>query len=180
LTLTVLLESERVCRSVDKMYHIIASHENVLVVMSSIEMRHIKCSVAVGCDSVKTVRLRPDLLCPQITYDGREVPYQAIPAFISYNTTGRYIHELLDKVPSVTRSLQLVLNDERQLEREILVASLGRDSPIALENYRHNIEVLRWSVMPAIAELERRTKAVATELLLFEKLRGSNTASVDA
>jgi len=119
------------------------------------------------------------MLCPQINYDGREVPYQAIPAFISYNTTGRYIHELLDKSPSVTRSVQMVLDDERRLERDLLVASLGRDSPLALQNCRDNIEVLRWTVMPAISELEQRTKAVAAELVMFEKLRGSNTESVD-
>jgi len=134
---------------------------------------------AVGCESVTTVRPRPDMLCPQINYDGREVPYQAIPAFISYNTTGRYIHELLDKSPSVTRSVQMVLDDERRLERDILVASLGRDSPLALQNYRDNVEVLRWTVMPAITELEQRTRAVAAELVTFEKLRGSNTESVD-
>lgn len=126
-----------------------------------------------------TVRPRPDMLSPQINYDGREVPYQAIPVFISYNTTGRYIHEVLDKSPSVTRSVQMVLDDERRLERDILVASLGRDSPQALQNFRDNIEVLRWTVMPAISELEQRTRAVAAELVVFEKLRGSSKESVD-
>jgi len=146
--------------------------------VNSYELRHL--CVAVGCESVKTVHARPGSLCPQINYDGREVPYQAIPAFISYNTVGRYIHELLDKAPSVTHSLQLVLDDERRLERDILVASLGHDSPLAMQNFRDNIEVLRQTVMPTIAELERRTRAVATELLMFEKLRASSTTSVDA
>jgi len=123
---------------------------------------------------------RPGSLCPQINYDGREVPYQAIPAFISYNTVGRYINELLDKSPSVTHSLQLVLDDERRLERDILVASLGHEGPEAMRNFRGNIEVLRQTVMPAIEELERRSRAVAAELLTFEKLRGLSTASVDA
>lgn len=136
-------------------------------------------SVAVGCKSVTTVHPRANSMCPQINYDGREVPYQAIPAFISYNTVGRYIHELLDKAPSVTSSVQLVLEDERRLERDILVASLGQDSPMAIQNCRDNIEVLRHTVMPAIAELERRTRAVAAELVMFEKLRGSHIASVD-
>lgn len=126
-----------------------------------------------------TVRLHRDSVCPQINYDGREVPYQAIPAFISYNTAGRYIHELLDKTPSVTHSVQLVLDDERRLERDILVASLGRDSPTATKNCRDNLEVLRQTVMPAIAELERRTRAVAAELLMFERLRAPSTPSVD-
>jgi len=133
----------------------------------------------VGCNSVTTVRPHRDSLCPQINYDGREVPYQAIPAFISYNTAGRYIHELLDKTPSVMRSVQLVLDDERRLEREIMIASLGRDSPVAMKNCRDNIEVFRQTVMPAIAELEQRTKAVAAELLMFERLRGPSTTSVD-
>jgi len=125
------------------------------------------------------VRPRRDSLCPQINYDGREVPYQAIPAFISYNTAGRYIHELLDKTPSVTRSIQLVLDDERRLEHDVLVASLGRDSPAAMKNCRDNIEVLRQTAVPAVAELERRTRAVAAELLMFERLRGPNTTNVD-
>jgi len=135
--------------------------------------------IAVGCKSVTTVRTRPALLCPQINYDGREVPHQAIPAFIAYNTTGRYIHELLDKAPSVTRSVQLVVDDERRLERDVLVASLGCDSPAALQNCRDNVELLRWTVMPNIAELERRTRAAADELVMFDKLRGSSSASVD-
>ena len=124
-----------------------------------------------------TVRPHRDSLCPQISYDGREVPYQAIPAFISYNTAGRYIHELLDKIPSVMRSVQLVLDDERRLEREIMVASLGRDSPMAMKNCRDNIEVFRQTVVPAIAELERRTRAVAAELLMFERLRGTGPST---
>ena len=139
--------------------------------------RSLFCSV--GCESVTTIRPRSDMLCPQINYDGREVPYQAIPAFISYNTTGRYIHELLDKSPSVARSVQIVLDDERRLERDILVASLGRESPQVLQNFRDNIEVLRWTVMPAITQLEQRTRAVAAELVVFEKLRGSSTESVN-
>jgi len=156
-----------------------AGRENIYVVTDGCELRHTMCSVAVGCESVITVHPRPDSLCPQINYDGREVPYQAIPAFISYNTTSRYIHELLDKAPSVTRSVQLVLDDERRLGREILVASLGRDGPVAMQNCRDNIEVLRQTVMPAIVELERRAKAVAAELVMFEKLRGSNTTCVN-
>jgi len=148
--------------------------------MGSYELRRTICCVEAGCESVTVLRSRPDSLCPQINYDGREVPYQAIPAFISYNTTGRYVHELLSKAPSVMHSLQLVLNDEHQLERDILVASLGRDGPSAMQNFRDNIGVLRETVMPAIAELERRTRDVAAELLVFEKLRGSNTTSVDA
>ena len=145
----------------------------------SYTLRRAGCFVTVGCESVKTVRPRRDSLCPQINYDGREVPYQAIPAFISYNTAGRYIHELLDKTPSVTQSIQLVLDDERQLERDILVASLGRESPVAMKNCRDNVEVLRQTAMPAIAELERRTRAAATELQMFERLRGPSTTSVD-
>ena len=136
--------------------------------------------VAVGCESVTTVRAHAGALCPQINYDGREVPYQAIAAFISYNTAARYIHELLDKAPSVTRSVQMVLDDERRLERDILAASLGRDSPAAIQNCRGNVQVLRWTVMPAIAELERRARTVAVELVTFETLRGSGTASVEA
>jgi len=105
------------------------------------------------------------------------VPYQAIPAFISYNTTGRYVHELLDKTPSVAHSVQMVLDDERRLERDILVASLGHESPAALQNCRDNVEVLRRTVLPAIAEIERRTRAVASELVEFEKLRGKIVAA---
>jgi len=82
-------------------------------------------------------------------------------------------------MPSVERSVQLVLDDERRLERDILVASLGRESPMAMKNCRDNLEVLRQIVMPAIAELERRTQAVAAELLLFETLRAPSMASVD-
>jgi hypothetical protein len=105
-------------------------------------------------------------------YDGREVPYQAIPAFISYNTAGRYVRELLDKAPSVARSVTIVLDNERKLERDVLVASLGRDGPVCLQNCRDGLAVLRMKVIPGVDELLKKTRAAAAELGRFERLHG--------
>lgn len=116
------------------------------------------------CQSVTIVQPHRESLCLQITYDGRDVPYQAIPAFIAYNACGKLVRQLAGKCPTVSGSVKLVLDDERKLIRDVMVASLGADGPACIANCRDNLESLRQVALVSIDDIERRTTSIATQL----------------
>lgn len=126
--------------------------------------------------SVSVQRPHAEALCPQIIYDGRDVPYQAIPAFIAFNTSSRLVRQLIGRCPAVSGSVKLVLGDERQLIRDVMVASLGADGPSCIANCRENVEQLRTVTLLAIEEIERRTRQMAEQLRAAADLLGKNSA----
>lgn len=110
--------------------------------------------------------VRPDknLPCLQVSYDGRDVPYQAIPAFIACNACGKLIRQLITKCPVASDSIRLVVDDERKLMRDVMVASLGADGPTCIGNCRDNMELLRQIALPGVGDIERGTRAIAQQL----------------
>jgi len=120
--------------------------------------------VVAKCQTVSVVQPHRDSLCLQITYDGRDVPYQAIPAFIAYNACGKLVRQLVGKCPTVSGSVRLVLDDERKLMRDVMVASLGAEGPTCIANCRENLESLRQVALVSIDDIEQRTTTIATQL----------------
>ena len=114
------------------------------------------------CTSIRITR--PFQFCVELVYEGREVPYAAIPALIAFNAANRTVRELLDKGPSLVRSVRMVLDDERRLRRDVVVASLGADGADSLQNCQDNLDRLRTVVVPGAEEIARRTRALFDEL----------------
>lgn len=110
---------------------------------------------------------RPYAYCLEINYDGREIPHSIIPAFISFNLANRTIKEILDKGPSLTRSVRMVLDNSKELRREVLVASLGPGMEDALTNCQENLETLEIILM-RVDEIESKTKKIFEEFLTFQ------------
>lgn len=110
---------------------------------------------------------RPYAYCLEIIYDGREIPHSIIPAFISFNLANRTIKEILDKGPSLKRSVRMVLDNSKELRREVLVASLGPGMADALTNCHENLETLE-IVITRVDEVEAQTKKIFDEFLTFQ------------
>lgn len=110
---------------------------------------------------------RPYAYCLEINYDGREIPHTIIPAFISFNLANRTVKEILDKGPSLKRSVRMVLDNSKELRREVLVASLGPGMDGALSNCQENLETLEIVVM-RVDEIESKTQKIFEEFLSFQ------------
>ena len=73
-----------------------------------------------NCSSITLKRVSE--FCLEVNYEGSEVPYSAIPAFIAFNGANRRVKEILEKGPPLIKFLQLVVDNAKDLRREILVA----------------------------------------------------------
>ena len=119
---------------------------------------------------MSVVNAHKDSPCPHVTYDGRDVPYQTIPAFIAFNASSKLVRQLISKCPAASASIQLVLDDERQLIRDVMVSSLGADGPSALSNCRSNLDSLRHVALPGIDDIKHRTGDLAAQLATAARL----------
>ena len=53
------------------------------------------------------------------------------------------MQEILDKSPGIISSVELVIQSERDLRRDVLVASLGEDGPQCMKNWLDNVADLK-------------------------------------
>jgi hypothetical protein len=114
----------------------------------------------------KSVSLsKPHRHCIEIVYDGRDVPFEVIPAFLAFNSAGKLVRDLLDKAPTLSGALQLVLDNAKDLRRDILVACLAEgDRDTALRNCVDDVAMLEIAV-PRVQEIEKNARDV------FERLQ---------
>jgi hypothetical protein len=102
--------------------------------------------------------------CIEIVYDGRDVPYEVIPAFLAFNSAGKLVLYLLDKAPTLSGALQLVLDNAKDLRRDILVACLAEsDRDTALRNCVDNVAMLEMAV-PRVQEIQKNARDVFEQL----------------
>jgi len=117
--------------------------------------------LAARSTSVSLSRPRSTLL--QILYEPTDVPYELVPAILSFNNAARLVDDLIDKGPRLRGALQLVVDDARQLRRDVLVASLGADGPESLENCLENIDVISGAI-PRVNDMVKRAGEILRQL----------------
>ena len=114
--------------------------------------------------------------CMEIEYDEHLIPSNVTPVFLAFNKANKLVREILDKGSPLANSVALVVQDEKDLRREVLVASLGSDGPDSMKNCMDNITELR-RVPGVVEDIKRNT------IRLFEEMKaavGPLTASVNA
>ena len=79
----------------------------------------------------------------EIEYDGKDLHHKAIPVFMAFNKANKLIKDILDKGPALVASVLLVVDNERELRRDVLVASLGAEGPDSLKNCMDSIAMLK-------------------------------------
>ena len=92
-------------------------------------------------------------------------PEDTLEALDLYNKINRLVKSILDKSPQVIRSLQLVLEDERNLLREVTRSDLSStEGPEALRKCSENINRLR--KLPGFIEtIQKYTDKIFKEIL---------------
>ncbi|KAK7087244.1 uncharacterized protein [Littorina saxatilis] len=122
-----------------------------------------------------TLTAKREKRCIQLQYDAREVsekctglPEDTLEALELYNKINRQVKSILDKSPQVSRSLELVLEEEHNLKKEVTKADLSNtDGPEALRRCTENINRLR--KLPGFIETIQKY----TEKSFKEVLEGS-------
>ena len=76
------------------------------------------------------------------------------------------MQDIMDKGPALVSSVELVINTERELRREVLVASLGEDGPQCMKNCMENVTDLK-KVPAAVEDIKLET------LRTFEELKNA-------
>ncbi len=79
----------------------------------------------------------------EITFDGRDVHYSVIPVFIAFNKANKLVKDIIDKGPPIVTSVQMVIDNDRDLRRDVLVASLGADGPDCMKHCLENVAELK-------------------------------------
>ena len=115
--------------------------------------------------------------CIQLEYDAREVsekckglPEDTLEALDLYNKINRLAKSVLDKSPQVSRSLQLVVEDENNLRKEVMRSDLPSSvGPEALRRCTENINRLRR--LPGFIEtIQKYTEKIFKEILEGSKV----------
>ncbi|CAH1800779.1 unnamed protein product [Owenia fusiformis] len=107
--------------------------------------------------------------CMEIEYDPKKiVNNHIIEAFEHFNKANKLIREIIEKGPPLVNSVELVIQEDSQLRRDILVASLGDDGPDAVKSCMENIAQLK-RVPIFVDTIKKET------LILFEELMNGAT-----
>lgn len=69
----------------------------------------------------------------------------------------------MDKGQPLVNSVEMVINNERQLRREVLVASLGEEGPQCMKNCMENVTDLK-KVASIVDDIRRETTRTFDEL----------------
>ena len=100
----------------------------------------------------------------KIQYQERYISSDALAMVRIFNKANKLIKEVLEKGPGITKSVQLVLQDERELRRDVLASSLGLEGPQCMKNCLSGIAQLR-RVPGFVEEIESETKSIYRELV---------------
>ncbi|XP_050410196.2 uncharacterized protein LOC126824845 [Patella vulgata] len=108
----------------------------------------------------------------QLQYDVKSIsecckglPEDTLEALALYNKANTLIRNIMEKSPQVKDSIQLVLDDEEKLRREVTKADLSpSEGPEAVKTCARNINNLRY-VPGALDTIKKYTKALFQELL---------------
>lgn len=125
---------------------------------------------------------RKSKYCIQIDYDAHEVstesgprPEVVISALELFNRANKLTKDIMDRAPNVNRSVQLILNDENSLRKEVTKADLGPSAgPEAMKNCVENISKIR-KIPSAMETIQRDTQRVFDEILAGSKCLFENT-----
>ena len=108
-------------------------------------------------DKKDSVQLhRKHKFCMEITFDGKKVPYTVCPVFLAFNKANKLVKDIIEKGPPLVDSVQMVVNNERDLRRDVLVASLGAEGPDCMKHCMENIAELK-KVPAIVAEIKAET-----------------------
>ena len=81
--------------------------------------------------------------CIEVDYDPQEMPPSAIPALLAFNKANKLIKEITDKGAPMVKSIDMVISSDKELRREVLVASLGDQGPDSMRHLLENIAELK-------------------------------------
>ena len=81
--------------------------------------------------------------CIEVDYDPQEMPPPAIPALLAFNKANKLIKEITDKGAPMVKSIDMVISSDKELRREVLVASLGDQGPDSMRHLLENIAELK-------------------------------------
>ena len=101
--------------------------------------------------------------CVELSFAEKEIHYSVMPALLNFNKANRIIKEIMDKGPPLVNSVNLVTKGEKELRRDVLVASLGGEGPDCLKNCMDNVAELK-KVPDAVDKICREAKQTFDEL----------------
>lgn len=121
------------------------SQYNILITGFETQLIYCKYKIFVvtvdGSDAV-TVK-RKYQYCMEIMYDGKDIHHAVIPAFLAFNKANKLIKDIIEKGPGLVATVRMVTDNEKELRREVLVASLGPDGPDSMKHCMDNVAELQ-------------------------------------